>query len=119
LLKEKLRLVFRHPFEKAKEELEAWLAWAQRCRIPQFVELRKKIARHFDAILSSVKFGLSNARREAINNKIKVSIRMAYGFRNIENMLALIMLSCSGVDLTLPGRLNIWLTHPDEASFLL
>jgi hypothetical protein len=29
---------------------------------------------------------------------------MAYGFRNIENMLALIMLRCSGIDLTLPGR---------------
>jgi hypothetical protein len=32
---------------------------------------------------------------------------MAYGFRNIENMLALIMLRCSGIDLTLPGRLNM------------
>ncbi|MDR1956969.1 MAG: transposase [Treponema sp.] len=42
-----------------------------------------------------------------MNNKIKVSIRMAYGFRNIENMLALIMLRCSGIDLTLPGRLNM------------
>jgi transposase len=104
LLKEKLRLVFQHPFAKAKEELEEWLAWAQRCRIPQFVELREKIKRHFEAILSSVKFGLSNARIEAINNKIKVSIRMAYGFRNIENMLALVMLRCSGVNLTLPGR---------------
>jgi transposase len=104
LLKEKLRLVFRHPFEKAKQELEAWLAWAQRCRIPQIVELRGKIKRHFDAILASVKFGLSNARIEAINNKIKVSIRMAYGFRNIENMLALVMLRCSGVNLILPGR---------------
>jgi hypothetical protein len=29
---------------------------------------------------------------------------MAYGFRNIENMLALIMLRCSGVNLSLPGR---------------
>jgi transposase len=104
LLKEKPRLVFQHPFAKAKEELEEWLAWAQRCRIPQFDELREKIKRHFEAILSSVKFGLSNARIEAINNKIKVSIRMAYGFRNIENMLALVMLRCSGVNLTLSGR---------------
>jgi transposase len=107
LLKEKPHLVFQHPFGKAKEELEAWLARAQCCRIPQFVELREKIKRHFEATLSSVKFGLSNARIEAINSKIKVSIRMAYGFRNIENMLALVMLRCSGVDLTLPGRLNI------------
>jgi hypothetical protein len=62
LLKEKLRLVFQHPFAKAKEELEEWLAWAQRCRIPQFVELREKIKRHFEAILSSVKYTRINGR---------------------------------------------------------
>ncbi|MDR2784026.1 MAG: transposase [Treponema sp.] len=50
---------------------------------------------------------MSNARIEAINNKIKVSIRMAYGFRNIENMRALVMLRCSGVNLTLPERPNM------------
>jgi transposase len=107
VLKEKLRLVFRHPFAKAKEEPEERPARAQRCRIPQFVEPREKIKRHFEAVVSSVTFGLSNARIEAINNKIKVSIRMAYGFRNIENMRTLVMLRCSGVNLTLPGRLNM------------
>ncbi len=30
-----------------------WMAWAQRCRIPVFRELRKKIKRHFDAIVKS------------------------------------------------------------------
>ncbi|MCF7941994.1 MAG: transposase, partial [Spirochaetia bacterium] len=40
---------------------------------------------------------LSNARGEAINNKIKVRIRMAYGFRNTNNLIAMIMLSCSDI----------------------
>jgi transposase len=104
LLKEKIRLVFQHPLEEAKNELTDWIQWARRCRIPQFVELQKKITRHLDAILSSIKYGLSNARIEAINNKIKLTIRMAYGFRNIDNMIALVMLRCSGIDLNLPGR---------------
>ena len=39
--------------------------------------------------------GLTNARIEAINNKIKLSIRMAYGFRNLDNMMAMIMLRLS------------------------
>ena len=30
---------------------------------------------------------MSNARIEATNNKIKLIIRKAYGFRNIQNML--------------------------------
>lgn len=29
----------------------------------------------------------SNARIKAVNNKIKLSIRMAYGFRNLQNMV--------------------------------
>jgi transposase len=103
-LKEMLRLIFKFPFEQAKEELSSWIKWAWRCRIPEFVELQKKIRRHFNAIASSIKYGLSNARVEAINNKIKVSIRMGYGFRNTGNLIGLIMLRCSGLPIHLPGR---------------
>ena len=104
LLKEKLRLLFRHPYRGARQELEDWVAWARHCRIPQFVELQKKIMRHAESILSTIKYGLSNARVEAINNKIKLTIRMGYGFRNIDNLIAMVMLRCSGIDLPLPGR---------------
>jgi transposase len=104
LLKEKLRLLFKLPWEDAMEELDAWIKWAQHCRIPQFVELQRKIRRHYDAILVTIKNGLSNARIEAVNNKIKLTIRMGYGFRNIDNMIALIMLRCSKLNLALPGR---------------
>jgi transposase len=104
LLKEMLRLLFQHTFSGAKGELERWISWARRCRIPPFVELQKKICRHFDAILSTIKHGLSNARIEAINNKIKLTVRMGYGFRNIDHLIALVMLRCSNVNLMLPGR---------------
>jgi len=104
LLKEKLRLVFRHSHEEAVIELDDWMKWAQRCRIKEFVELRKKIKRHKSAILASIKHGLTNARIEAVNNKIKVTIRMGYGFRNIDNLIALVRLKCSGNVFVLPGR---------------
>jgi transposase len=104
LLKEKLRLLFKLPIGDAKEELKGWIGWAMRSRIPGFVELQRKIKRHIGAILSSIEHGLSNARVEAINNKIKLTVRMGYGFRNIDNLIALVMLRCSGTGLTLPGR---------------
>jgi len=104
LLKEKLRLVFRHTCDEAVLELDGWMKWAQRCRIPEFVELRKKIKRHKTAILASIEYGLTNARIEAINNKIKVTIRMGYGYRNIDNLIALVRLKCSGKLFSLPGR---------------
>ncbi len=47
---------------------------------------------------------LPNARIETTNNKIKLIIRRAYGFRNMDNMIAMIMLSCSSVHPSLPGR---------------
>ena len=47
---------------------------------------------------------MSNARIEATNNKIKLIIRKAYGFRNIDNMIDLIYLVCSDLELPLPNR---------------
>ncbi len=104
LLKEHLRLVFQCDYKGAVEALHKWLAWAQRCRIPEFLKLREKISRHKSAILSTIKHGLTNARIEAINNNIKVTIRMGYGYRNIENLISLVRLKCSGYDINLPGR---------------
>ena len=104
LLKEGLRAVFRASPGKAAAELDRWLAWACRSRIPQFVELSRKVRRKREGILRSIELGVSNARVEAVNNKIKVAIRQGYGFRNIDNLIALVMLRCSDLRPALPGR---------------
>jgi transposase len=46
LLKEGLRLVFRLPYDEAKDALEVWVNWARRCRIPAFVDLQRRIVKH-------------------------------------------------------------------------
>jgi transposase len=104
VLKERLRLLLKMTAGEAEVELGSWLDSASRCRIPEFVELSKKIRRHKDRILETIASGLSNARVEAINNKIKVTIRMSYGFRNIDNLIAMVMLRCSNLPFALPGR---------------
>ena len=104
LLKENLRLALKAGPDEIVGLLMKWMAWAQRCRIPVFRELRKKIKRNFTAIVASAKHHLSNARSEATNNKIKLIIRTAYGFRNIDNLIAMVMLSCSELKPSLPGR---------------
>lgn len=103
-LKEGLRLALKLDGDHIGDALIEWMAWAQRCRIPAFVELRAKIKRHFDAIVATAKYKLSNARIEATNNKIKLTIKMAYGFRNTDNLLSWVMLRCSAVHPKLPGR---------------
>lgn len=101
-LKEELRTVFRLDEDAGRKQLDHWIKWAQRSRIPAFVELQRKIRRHYGAIMATLENGLSNARIEAVNNKIKLSIRMAYGFRNIGNMIDMIMLRCSELTVPLP-----------------
>ena len=69
-----------------------------------------KIRRHIDAIVATVTHQISNARVEAANNKIKLTIRMAYGFRSIDNLVALIYLRCGGRVVYLPGRAPVKVT---------
>jgi transposase len=68
------------------------------------VAVEKKVRRRRDDVVAAVDLGLSNARVEAVNNKIKVTVRTGYGFRNVDNLVGLLMLRCSDVRPSLPGR---------------
>ena len=101
-LKELLRTLLKHPIGQATTELNRWVFRASHSRIPEIVELAKKIRRRRPDILRTIRLGYSNARLEAFNNRIKVTIRMAYGFHHVDNLIALIMLRCGGLDMHLP-----------------
>lgn len=104
-LKEDLRAVFRAGSAAgAARLLETWLREAAYCRIKQVVAVEKKVRRRRDDVLAAVELGIGNGRVEAINNKIKVTVRMGYGFRNTDNLVALLMLRCSDCKPRLPGR---------------
>ena len=109
LLKEKLRLIFRLPADEAEPELQRWINWARRSRLPHFVALAKRITRHKHAILIAISHGLSNGRVEGINTKIRLLTRIAYGFRNPHALIALAMLHLGGYTLHLP-----WQTQPNN-----
>lgn len=93
------------PAQGAPALLDSWLRSASRSRAREIKELSKKARRHRDAIVRAVGLGLSNARAEAVSNKIKLTVRMGYGFRNVDNLIALVMLRCSNLPIELPGRL--------------
>lgn len=101
-LKELLRTLLHQPAGQAEGELKRWINWASHSRIPEIVELCRKIRRRRDDILRTIRPGHSNARLEAFNNRIKVTIRMAYGFHHIDNLIAMIKLRCSGLPIRLP-----------------
>ena len=101
-LKELLRTLPHQPVGQAEAESRRWIFRASHSRIPEVVELCRKIRRRKDDILRTIRLGHSNARLEAFNNKIKVTIRMAYGFRHVDNLIAMIKLRCSGPPIHLP-----------------
>ena len=104
-LKEDLRAVFRaETAEEAGRLLAAWLHDAAYCRIKPVVEVEKKVRRRRADVVAAVELGVSNGRVEAINNKVKVTVKMGYGFRNTDNLIALTMLRCSDMKPELPGR---------------
>lgn len=74
------------------------------CEIFEDSHKYQKIKRHKTHILNTIRYGMSNARIEATNNKIKLIIRKAYGFRNIQNMLDMVYLVCSDIRIPLPNR---------------
>ena len=101
-LKELLRGLLGHPIGQAEDELKHWVFRASRSRIPEIVESARKIRRRRPDILRTIGSGYPNARLEAFNNRIKVTIRMAYGFHHVTNLIALVMLRCGGLDIRLP-----------------
>ena len=54
--------------------------------------------------MESVERNAEDMTKGTENDKIKLTIRMAYGFRNIDNLIALICLRCGGRVIYLPGR---------------
>lgn len=104
-MKETLRLLLKiKDADEAAAQLKRWLWWASHSRIEAFTKLYLKIKRHRDHILNTIRLGMSNARVEATNNKIKLIVRKAYGFRNIQNMLDMVYLVCSDLSVPLPNR---------------
>lgn len=105
VLKEMIRAALQGTNKEAvKEDLQSFFWKATHSRITAFKELAYKIRRHEKHILNTIETGLSNARIESINNKIKLFIRKAYGFRSIPNMIDMILLGCSNLKIPLPNR---------------
>jgi transposase len=104
LLKEQFRQIIAIKGRRALRMLQAWLAWAARCRIPAFVELGRRIRQHLPGIEAALVHDLSNALIESTNTKIRLITRVAYGFREPEHLIALTLLDRGGYCPPLPSR---------------
>jgi transposase len=69
-----------------------------------FVKLARTVREHKVAIYAAVAHGLSNARVESLNTRLRLIMRRAFGFHSPEALIALAMLNFGGLCPPLPGR---------------
>ena len=103
-MKEMVRAIFAPSLtvQAVSELIDKLLARLSRSRLSPFVRLGKTIRKHHQGILAARRLKLSNARAEPLNNKCKLIVRRAYGFHSARAALALILLTCGPITLTLP-----------------
>jgi transposase len=104
LIKEQLREVFRVKGRRGRRLLTGVIAWASRSRLPEMVDLARKLRRFKDLIGNTLDSGVTSALAENTNTHITVLARRAYGFHSPEALIAMIELTRGGLCPPLPGR---------------
>ena len=107
-LKEAARAIFAPGLTVTDIEIltDRLLSRLARSRLEPFVRLGKTIRKHRAGILAAIRLGINQGRTEALNNKVRLIIRRAYGFHSADAALALVMLTCGPITLRLPHQLH-------------
>jgi transposase len=107
-LKEAVRGIFEPglSLEDVTILIDRLLSRLARSRLQPFVRLGKTIRKHCDGILDAIRLGINQGRTEALNNKVRLITRRAYGFHSAKAALALIILTCGPITLHLPHELH-------------
>ena len=107
-LKEAVRGIFEagSRIEDVEVLIDRLLTRLARSRLEPFVRLGKTIRKHHDGILAAIRLGINQGRTEALNNKVRLITRRAYGFHSAKAALALVLLTCGPITLHLPHELH-------------
>jgi transposase len=82
--------------------IDRWISKASRSRLAPFVKAAKTIRKFRDGILTAIRTGINNGRVEGLNAHVRLIIARARGFHTADAALALVMLTCGPITLTLP-----------------
>jgi transposase len=108
-LKEALRGIFVAglTLDDVQRLLDRFISRALRSQLKPFTRLAKTIRKHREGILAAVRTGITNARTEAKNNKVRLITRRGYGFHSADAALALVHLSCGPITTQPPHELHL------------
>ena len=103
-MKEQFRAIFAAGIEPADaiEQLDRWTTRALRSRLAPFIKAARTMRDRRGIIINTIEQRISNGRVEGINTKVRLIIRRGYGFHSAKAALALAILACGPINLTLP-----------------
>ena len=83
-LKEAVRGIFEAGLsvEDVEVLIKRLLSRLARSRLDPFIRLGKTMRKHRDGILAAIRLGINQGRTEALNNKVRLITRRAYGFHS-------------------------------------
>ena len=112
-MKEQFRAIFDGDLDAtdAIAMLDRWCTRAQRSRLAPFVKVARTMRDRRQLIVNALEHRISNGRVEGLNTKVRLLVRRAYGFHSADAALALVMLACGPITLTLPHE-----HQPDQAA---
>ena len=87
---------------RARSALADSLAWASRSRLKPFVRIARTIRKHFEGIIAYVKTRLPSGLVEGLKDKLRRIARRAFGFHGPKPLIAMLFLTCGGIQLDPP-----------------
>jgi transposase len=75
------------------------MAWAARSRLRPFVRAARTIRAHLPGIIAYIRWRLTNGLVEGLNAKARMIVRRAYGYHSAHALIAMLFLTCGGVQL--------------------
>jgi transposase len=91
----------RHVF--ADMYLREWIGWATRSQLVPMIHLAKTIKQHMEGILRWFHSKMTNGLLEGINGLVQASKRRARGYRNVDNLIAMVYMTANKLRLPLLG----------------
>lgn len=83
--------------------LREWMVWALRSQLTPMVELAKTIKKHEEGILRWFHSKMTNGLLEGINGLVQAAKRRARGYRNVENLIAMVYMTANKLRMPVLG----------------
>lgn len=75
--------------------LQEWMSWARRSKLEPMVELAKTLHKHREGILRWFHSRMTNGLLEGINGLVQAAKRRARGYRNVDNLIAMVYMTAN------------------------